>query len=150
MYSSPVSGFSASSTWAYSLYVIASAASISPLSRPSMLNCWATSSTPVAGSMPSLARAAKISYSLPKPQLPIRLPSKSAAVTMPASLNETCSVPERWKIWAMFTMSAPCSRVARALGTQAMAKSTAPSATCCCGTTSTPVSISSTSRHMAS
>ena len=42
------------------------------------------------------------------------------------SLNDTCSVPERWKIWAMSVMSAPCSRDASALGTQAMAKSALP------------------------
>ena len=69
---------------------------------------------------------------------------------MPASLNDTCSVPERWKIWAMLTMSAPASRVASAFGTQAMAKSTSPSASGCCGTMSTPVSMISTSRHIAS
>ena len=51
------------------------------------------------------------------------LPAKSAGEVMPASVNDTCSVPERWKIWAMLTMSAPCSRVCSALGTQAMAKS---------------------------
>ena len=53
-------------------------------------------------------------------------------------LNDTCSVPERWKIWAMLTMLAPASRVASALGTQAMAKSTSPLASCSCGTMSTP------------
>ena len=35
---------------------------------------------------------------------------------MPASANDTCRVPERWKIWAMFTISAPCSRVCSAFG----------------------------------
>ena len=39
------------------------------------------------------------------------------------------------------------SRVARALGTQARAKSTLPSARSCCGTMSTPVSMISTSRQ---
>ena len=32
------------------------------------------------------------------------------------SLNDTWSVPERWKIWAMSTMSAPASRVCQGLG----------------------------------
>ena len=127
-YSSPVSGFSASSTWAYSLYVIASAASIEPSSSPSMLNCCCTRVTSVAGSRPAWLRAAKISNSLPKPQLPMFLPLKSSAVVMPLSAKDSCRVPDRWKIWAMLTMFAPASRVARALGTQAMAKSTWPSA----------------------
>ena len=30
------------------------------------------------------------------------MPAKSSGVVMPASTNDTCSVPERWKIWAMF------------------------------------------------
>ena len=59
------------------------------------------------------------------------LPAKSAGVVMPLSLNDTCSVPERWKIWAMSAMLAPASRLASALGTQAMAKSASPLASCC-------------------
>ena len=54
---------------------------------------------------------------------------------MLAGLKDTPSVPERWKIWAMSTMLAPASRVASALGTQAMAKSTSPLASCTCGVT---------------
>ena len=40
VYSLPVAGLTASSTCAYSLYVIASAASMSPSSKPTMSNCW--------------------------------------------------------------------------------------------------------------
>ena len=69
---------------------------------------------------------------------------------MPASLNDTCNVPERWNTWAMSTMFAPASRLASAFGTHASAKSTAPSASCCCGTMSTPPSMISTSRHQSS
>ena len=69
---------------------------------------------------------------------------------MLAGLNEMPSVPDRWKIWAMLTMLAPASRVARALGTQAMAKSTSPLASCTCGVTSTGLSTSVTSRHLSS
>ena len=103
--------------------------------------------TSVAGSKLACARAAKISYSLPNPQFPTVLPAKSAGVVMPASANETCNVPDRWNTCAMSTMFAPASRVASALGTQASAKSTAPSASCCCGTMSTPPSTIVTSRH---
>ena len=35
---------------------------------------------------------------------------------MPVSLNDTCSVPERWKTCAMSTMFAPASRLAKRLG----------------------------------
>ena len=49
VYSSPVCGFSASSTCAYSLYVIASAASMLPSSSPTMSNCCWTSSTSLPG-----------------------------------------------------------------------------------------------------
>ena len=45
---------------------------------------------------------------------------------MSLSLNDTWSVPERWKIWPMSVMAAPCSRDWSALGTQAMAKSALP------------------------
>ena len=70
---------------------------------------------------------------------------------MPLSLNDTCSVPERWKIWAMSMMFGARPRgVASALGTQAIAKSTAPSASTFCGTMSTPPSTISTSRHSSS
>ena len=113
-----------------------------------MSNCWPTSVTSVAGSRPSSASAAKISYSLPKPQLPMFLPAKSAGVVIPLSAKLTCRVPERWKIWAMLTMSAPASRLASALGTHARAKSTSPLASCVCGTISTPPSTMVTSRHM--
>ena len=113
-----------------------------------MSNCWPTRVTSVAGSRPSSASAAKISYSLPKPQLPMFLPAKSAGVVIPLSAKLTCRVPERWKIWAMFTMSAPASRLASALGTHARAKSTSPFASWVCGTISTPPSTMVTSRHM--
>ncbi len=43
-------------------------------------------------------------------------PSKSSGLVIPASTNETCRVPERWKIWAMLTMFAPASRVGEGLG----------------------------------
>ncbi len=66
---------------------------------------------------------------------------------IPASLNETCRVPERWNTCAMSTMFAPASRLASAFGTHASAKSTAPSASCCWGTMSTPPSTIVTSRH---
>ena len=65
--------------------------------------------------------AAKTSYSLPKPQLPIFLPLKSAAEVMFLSLNDTCRVPERWNTWATLVISAPCSREASALGTHEIA-----------------------------
>ena len=109
-------------------------------------SCW-TSVTSAAGSSPACASPAKTSYSLPNPQLPTVLPAKSAGVVMPESANDTWSVPERWNTCAMSMMSAPASRVASAFGTHATAKSTAPSASGCCGTMSTPPSISSTSRH---
>ena len=69
---------------------------------------------------------------------------------MPLSLNDTCSVPERWKIWAMSVMLAPASRLASALGTHAIAKSASPLASCVCGTISTPPSRISRSMHMSS
>ena len=47
----------------------------------------------------------------------------------------------------MSVIFAPCSREASALGTQAMAKSTAPVASWVCGTMSTPPSTMVTSRH---
>ena len=150
VYSSPVSGFTASRSCAYSLYVIASAASISRFSRATMSNCCCTSSTSEAGSRPSLPRAAKISYSLPKPQLPIFLPWKSAGDSMPESAHATCKVPERWNTWAMSTMPAPCSRDASALGTQARAKSAPPCARTVCGTMSTAPSRMVTSMQLSS
>ena len=58
-----------------------------------MSNCWPTRSTSVAGSRPASPIAAKTSYSLPKPQLPIVLPAKSAGDVMPLSAKLTCSVP---------------------------------------------------------
>ena len=120
---------------------------MSPDSSPDMSKSCCTSVTSVAGSRFACASAAKISYSLPNPQFPTVLPEKSAGVVIPASANETCNVPERWNTCAMSTMFAPASRVASALGTQASAKSTAPSASCCCGTMSTPPSTIVTSRH---
>ncbi len=86
-----------------------------------MSNCCPTSSTSAAGSSPAFVMAAKTSYSLPKPQLPIFLPLKSAAVVMFLSLKDTWSVPERWNTWATLVIIAPCSREARALGTQEIA-----------------------------
>ena len=64
---------------------------------------------------------ANSSNSLPKPQLPTFLPFRSAAVVMFLSLNETCSVPERWKTCPTSVISAPCSRDCSAFGTQAIA-----------------------------
>ena len=64
---------------------------------------------------------ANSSNSLPKPQLPIFLPLKSAADVMPLSFQATWYVPERAKICATSVMSAPCSREASAFGTQATA-----------------------------
>ena len=110
-----------------------------------MSNCCCTSVTSLAGSSPLWRSAASNSNSLPKPQLPTRLPSRSATDSMPSSAQLTCSVPERWKTWPMLVISAPCSRVASALGTQAMAKSALPSATLVWGTMSTPPSTISTS-----
>ncbi len=45
------------------------------------------------------------SCSLPKSQTPTFLPLKSAGEVMLLSFQETESVPERWKIWAMLTRS---------------------------------------------
>ena len=42
-------------------------------------------------------------------------------MVMSLSLNETCSVPDFWKICATSVMPAPCSRDASALGTHAIA-----------------------------
>ena len=75
----------------------------------------------VDASRPSAAIAAKISHSLPKPQEPIFLPSKSATESMPESAHETCSVPERWKICAMSVRLAPASIDPSTFGTQAIA-----------------------------
>ena len=79
VYSLPVAGLLASSTCAYSLYVIASAASMSPVEQADHVEVCCSGVTSLAGSRPALVIAAKISYSLPKPQLPIFLPLKSAA-----------------------------------------------------------------------
>ena len=43
-------------------------------------------------------------------------PAKSAGDVIPESASDSCSVPERWRIWAMCTMSAPASRVCQRLG----------------------------------
>ena len=109
-YSSPVSGFWASSSWANSLYVLAW-----------QRRCRRRAADHVellldaldigAGSRPALLSAAKTSYSLPKPQLPIFLPAKSSGVGDVGVLDDTCSVPARWTTWAMFTMFAPASRL---------------------------------------
>ena len=69
---------------------------------------------------------------------------------MPASLKLTCSVPLRWKIWAMWVTFAPASRSASAFGTHEIAKSAAPVATCFCGGMSTPPSTISTLRPSSS
>ena len=61
------------------------------------------------------------SHSLPKPQEPIVLPSRSATESMPASANDTWSVAERSKICATLVMSAPCSMEPSTLGTHAIA-----------------------------
>ena len=45
------------------------------------------------------------SNSLPKSQTPTFLPAKSAGLVMFESFHDTDFVPERWKIWAMFTRS---------------------------------------------
>jgi hypothetical protein len=62
---------------------------MSPESRPDMSKSCCTSVTSDAGSRFAFASAAKISYSLPNPQLPIVLPAKSAGVVIPESANET-------------------------------------------------------------
>src|SRR3954454_12973434 len=144
-YNAPVAEFLASSTCAYSLYVIASAASISPESNPFMSKFCPSSVTSLAGSSPSFDRAAKISYSLPNPQLPIFLSLNSFAEVMFLSLKLTCSVPLRWNTWAMSVTFAPASRSASAFGTHEIAKSTAPLAKVFCGGMSTPPSTICTS-----
>ena len=63
------------------------------------------------------------SNSLPKSQTPTFLPLKSAGLVMFESFQETDSVPERWKIWAMFTRFEPASRACSTLGSQAMVNS---------------------------
>ena len=111
-----------------------------------MLKSCCTSVTSLTGSRPASVMPANSSNSLPKPQLPTFLPFRSAGSVMSASLNDTWRVPERWKIWAMSVMAAPCSRDWSALGTQAMAKSALPWASTVWGGMSTPPSRSSTSR----
>jgi hypothetical protein len=83
-----VAGLVASSTCAYSLYDIAWAASISPLSRACMSNCCCTSVTS-DGAIPAFVMPANSSNSLPKPQLPTFLPRRSAGAAMPLSANDT-------------------------------------------------------------
>ena len=63
------------------------------------------------------------------PTTPMLLPARSSGVVMPASLNETWRVGERWKIWPMTTPSAPDSRGASMRGTQLMPNSAWPPAT---------------------
>ena len=70
--------------------------------------------------------------------------SRPASV-MPASLNDTCSVPERWKIWAMFDdVGARPPRLAAPSAPTRWRSRPAPSASSCCGTMSTPPSRIST------
>ena len=69
---------------------------------------------------------------------------------MPLSAHETCSVPLRSKICAMFVMFAPASIDASAFGTHAIAKSTSPAASTSCGTMSTAPGMISTSRPRSS
>ena len=116
------------------------------LSRACMSKSCCTSVTSDAGSRPASVMPANSSNSLPKPQLPTFLPFRSAGSVMSSALLDTCSVPERWKIWAMSVMPAPCSRDWSALGTQAMAKSALPWARTVWGVMSTPPSRISTSR----
>ena len=94
----------------------------------------------------SAAIAAKISHSLPKPQDPMRLPSKSSTDSMPSPFHATWSVPDSWKTWAMSVSSTPvASRVPSTFGTHAMAKSTSPATRASCGTMSPPDGTISTS-----
>ena len=86
-----------------------------------MSNCCCTSVTSLAGLSPACVMPANSSNSLPKPQLPIFLPLKSAGAVMFLALNDTCRVPERWNTCATSVISAPCSRLASALGTHAIA-----------------------------
>ncbi len=104
-----------------------------------MSNCWATMFTSLlfVGSMPALFSPAYSSASLPKPHEPTFLPFRSSGLVMFLSLNETCSVGERWKIWPMTTPSAPDSRGASMRGTQLMPNSAWPPATTVAGTIST-------------
>ncbi len=115
-----------------------------------MSNACCTSVTSVIGSRPASVSAAKSSNSLPKPHEPTFLPARSSTESMPASANDTCRVPERWKICATSVIIAPCSRLASAFGTHAIAKSAAPSASTVCGTMSAPPSVMVTSRPAAS
>ena len=61
-----------------------------------MSNCCCTSVTSEAGLSPAVVMPANSSNSLPKPQLPIFLPLKSAGLVMFSFLNDTWRVPERW------------------------------------------------------
>ena len=70
-----------------------------------MSKAWMTRSKSSPGSRPASRAAAVTSNSLPKSQTPTRLPAKSAGVATALSAHETESVPERWKVWAMFTRS---------------------------------------------
>jgi hypothetical protein len=99
---------------------MACAASMSPCRKAFMLKSCVMIST-VDESSPSAAMAAKISHSLPKPHEPIFFPSKSATLSIPESAQDTWSVPERWKIWAMLVTFAPASIEPSTLGTHAIA-----------------------------
>ena len=70
---------------------------------------------------PACCMPAKSSHSLPKPQLPTFLPSRSAGSVMPASLKEIWVVALRSKIWATSVIAAPCSIEPSTLGTQEIA-----------------------------
>src|SRR4051812_33586413 len=96
LYSSPVLGFCASRTCAYSLYCMASAASISRLRNATMskfcVTCWycVVLSPPFSrpGVSPQfLLRPTVTSYSLPKPHAPTFLPASLQMSSSPVSLG---------------------------------------------------------------
>ena len=95
VYSSPVSGFSTSSTCASSLYVIAAAASTSRLRRSSIENGWAMTSTSSCGSIPFFVSAANSLCSLPLIHTPTFLPRSFVMSSRPVSFHVTSVIPER-------------------------------------------------------
>ena len=145
-----MSGFSCSSTWASSLYVIAAAASTSRLRKRFMSNGCATISTSFCGSIPFFVSAAKSLCSLPPSQTPTFLPSSSVMSSRPVSFHVTSVMPQRAKTCAMLTISPPWSRVASVLSSQLSPNSACPPSTTCSGTMSGPPGLIVTSRPSSS
>jgi hypothetical protein len=102
------------------------------------------------GVRPQVSAPAVTSYSLPKSQTPTFLPANPHGSLISLLFQETDSVPERWKIWAMSTRSEPPSRASRTFGTQEIVNS-GPSGCepTACGITSGPPGTNWTVRFSA-